>query len=223
MCVLTALPALHHLTHAVRSPALLQSHFSISLAFLEKAGSRLSAGRRGAWGQQPSPHTQPGSRAPRVQHLRGGSTALDFFWNCATWFVFHPATLSLPHMNQLNPSSSLQQINTHIFPIAYCRLQNWVYLFQTARGKISKTGFTLTERASLICCLWPKIQHKPGALCFSSLAQILMSHVTAWRGSRARCLRSLRSAAEVQTGEHLPQRDGRASFCASLNGDFQYS
>lgn len=49
-----------------------------------------------------------------------GSTALDFFWNCATWFVFHPPTPSLPCMNQLNPSSSLQQINTRIFPIAYC-------------------------------------------------------------------------------------------------------
>lgn len=139
MCVLTALPALHHLTHAVRSPALLQSHFSISPAFLEKAGSRLSPGRRGAWGE-PSPRTQPGSRAPRVQHLHGAASLL---WAAQLWIsseivqpgLFSTPQHSLPRMNQLNPSSSLQQINTHVFPIAYCSAGCKIEFVSDGEGK----------------------------------------------------------------------------------------
>lgn len=81
-------------------------------------------------------------------------------------------------------------------------------LFQAARGKIRKTDFELTKRTSVICCLWPKVPHKPGALNFSSLACILMSCVTAWhllgQGVSRPSWLSLCSAAEVQTVDYLP-------------------
>lgn len=115
-------------------------------------------------------------------------------------------------VNPINVSCSLHQISTRIFPVACYRLQSWVYLFQTARVKIRKTGFKLKKRTSLICCLWPKVQHKAGALCFSSLACISVSCVTAWWASRVRCVQPLLAVPQMLSSGWL-QRCKLGSIC----------
>lgn len=74
-------------------------------------------------------------------------------------------------------------------------------------------GFKLTKRNSVICYLWPKIQHQLGVLCSSSLANLLVSCIPDGGTSGVGYLQFLQAvpwilslwlAVELQTGKHLP-------------------
>lgn len=131
--------------------------------------------------------------------------------------------LFFPHcVNQINLPCSLQQINTHIFPVACYRLQNWV-CFRQREEKLGKQVLSWQKELAWFVVYGPRYNTNQ-VLCVSVLWRIFwwaMSQPGSFQGKVFAVLPScpsdavLQPAVEVQTGEHLPWQGmaERVSVC----------